>query len=758
MPSRQSPDTQERTRDTLTANGCKIVFTKLKRLVVAALDARRSISYPKRLSTVVICALTWISFSPSSMAADVAPAKDVLVLNSFSDRSTADNFELLKSTTRARTNGPVNFQIEYLESERFETPGYEAGLVESLAGTYAGKVDLVITGSYPALRFAVDHREQIFPGVPIVFNAVAASRLEGRPPWPGVTGVTLDSDVRGTVALAMRLHPDTANVAIISGTSEFERYWQKITDQEFRLNEPKLKLTDLVGMEPEALLRQVAALPPHTIIFFLLVPQESEQPLIGTYDILTAIAKQFPTYCIYNICMDRGAVGGSYPYASDQEVKGGELAARILAGEKPDSIPVIRSTAKRTLVDWRQLRRWNIPETALPAGTIVMYRQPTIFELYKKYIVFFGLLIIVQTLLIIALLWQRKRRRKTELRLRESEKRFRVMANTTPSLVWMCDKNGRVTYLNDRMLAFTGQDQTIGSEDVWKTFVHPDDRQKVQTANSQGIEEQKVYSKEYRLRRQDGVYRWMLDVAAPRINDDGTFTGFIGSAIDITDQKLANEALETISGKLIEAQEKERRRIARELHDDICQRMALLSLQLGKDSLKFSESGGPSHARILEIQSQCAEIARDIQGLSHQLHSTRLDYLGIESAIRGFCKEFSQQHNVTIDITCENVPNSLPRDISLSLFRVTQEALNNAVKYSGVDRFTVDLRRTAVDIQLEIRDAGAGFQLLEVKQNGGLGLVSMQERIHLVKGAFTVESKLNLGTKIVARVPFQAKM
>ena len=692
------------------------------------------------------------------MAADPPPARNVLVLNSFSERSSASNFDLLKSTTRSHTSGPVNFQIESLESERFETPGYEAGLVQSLAGTYAGKVDLVITGSYPALRFAVDHREQIFPGVPIVFNAVAASRLEGRPLWPGVTGVTMDSDVHGTVDLAMRLHPDTANVAIISGTSEFERYWQKVIDQELQRNEPKLKSIDLVGIEPEALLRQVASLPPHTIVFFQLIPQESDQPLIGTYDVLTAVAKQFPTYCIHNYCMDRGAVGGSYPYASDQEVKGGELAARILAGEKPESIPVIRSSAKRILVDWRQLRRWNIPETALPTGTTVMYRQPSVFQLYGKYIVICGLLILVQTLLIIGLLWQRSRRRKTELRLRESEKRFRVMANTTPSLVWMCDKNGKVTYLNDRMVAFTGQDQTIGFEDSWKTFVHPDERQKVQIANSKGLEEQKVYSKEYRLRRHDGVYRWMLDVAAPRINDDGSFTGFIGSAIDITDQKLANEALETISGKLIEAQEKERRRIARELHDDICQRMALLSLQLGQDSWRLSESSGPSHTRILEIQNQCAEIARDIQGLSHRLHSSRLDYLGVESAIRGFCKEFSKQHNVTVDITCENVPNPLPRDISLSLFRVTQEALNNAVKYSGVDRFAVDLRRTAVDIQLEIRDAGAGFQLLEVKQNGGLGLVSMQERIHLVKGAFTVESKLNLGTKILARVPFQTIM
>jgi signal transduction histidine kinase len=135
-----------------------------------------------------------------------------------------------------------------------------------------------------------------------------------------------------------------------------------------------------------------------------------------------------------------------------------------------------------------------------------------------------------------------------------------------------------------------------------------------------------------------------------------------------------------------------------------------------------------------------------------------LDYLGVEAAIRSFCRELSQQHNVMVDFTCEDVPNPLPRDISLSLFRVTQEALHNAVKYSGGDRFAVNLLRTERDIQLEIKDEGAGFQLEDSKQNGGLGLVSMKERIHLVKGTFKVESKVNHGTKILARVPFHAEM
>jgi PAS domain S-box-containing protein len=418
----------------------------------------------------------------------------------------------------------------------------------------------------------------------------------------------------------------------------------------------------------------------------------------------------------------------------------------------------LESAIRSIQVDWRQLRRWNISEAALPAGTIFLYREASAFQRHRKYIISGALLVIVQMLLIVQLLLQRARGRRTELRLRESEKRFRVMADTTPALVWMCAKDGQVTYLNDRRVQFTGRDPRTGLGDIWTKYIHSDDIQNVLNSNSLALIQQKAFSREYRLRRRDGVYRWMLDVAAPRINEDGSFAGFIGSAIDISDQKLANESLETISGKLIEAQEEERSRIARELHDDICQRMALLSMELGQDSVEFDGSSRPALARIQEIQDHCIEIANDVQALSHKLHSSKLDYLGVEAAIRSFCRELSHQHNIVVDFTCENVPNPLPRDVSLSLFRVTQEALHNAVKYSGAGRFTVDLLRMEHDIQLEIKDSGAGFQLRDSHQNGGLGLVSMKERIHLVKGTFTVESKVNHGTKILARVPFHAEM
>jgi PAS domain S-box-containing protein len=325
------------------------------------------------------------------------------------------------------------------------------------------------------------------------------------------------------------------------------------------------------------------------------------------------------------------------------------------------------------------------------------------------------------------------------------------MADTTPSLIWMCDQEGKVTYLNDRRVAFTGRDPDAGYGDTWTAYVHPDDFETVLAVNSRALERREAFSKEYRLRRRDGEYRWMFDVASPRVNGDGSFAGFIGSAIDITDQKAAQDALENVSGRLIEAQEKERSRIARDLHDDICQRLALVSVELAQATRNGASPD--TKQRLEEIRQQCSEIAGDVQALSHQLHSSKLDYLGIVAAIKGFCKEFSKQQDVRIAFKEHDVPKHLPKDISLCLFRVTQEALHNAIKYSGMRQFAVELSGTADELQLVVSDDGAGFDVEAAKRERGLGLVSMQERVHLVHGRFYVKSKPGAGTKVMANVP-----
>ena len=492
-------------------------------------------------------------------------------------------------------------------------------------------------------------------------------------------------------------------------------------------------------------------------------PKQSIQPAVGVWDVLATLGQLRPTYCAIppDGCLSHGGIGGAFYDVEEQNRLAAQTAARILTGERPENIPVAHGGPDQLLHTELTGRTTPLLENSVsrrfrPDSLISPRREPNLWERGRKYFLIGIAVIVAQALLIFGLLWQRARKRKAEAGLRESEERFRVMADTTPSLVWMCDAQGKITYLNEQRLAFTGPDPNAGYGDTWITYIHPDDVKNVLNALWQALRDQKPFSKEYRLHRNDGTYRWMFDVASPRVSGDGAFAGFIGSAIDVTDQKLAQRALEQISGQLIEAQEKERTRIARDLHDDICQRLALLSMEL--EQAKSVSKGRVAATKSLEdIRQHCSEIAGDVQSLSHQLHSSKLDYLGIVAAIRGFCKEFSKQHSVSIEFSDQKLPQHLPKDVSLCLFRVAQEALHNAVKYSGTTRFTVELSATANEVQLQVTDAGTGFDLEQTKKNRGLGLVSMQERVHQVHGKFSVESKPGKGTKIVAVVPLDAE-
>jgi signal transduction histidine kinase len=226
----------------------------------------------------------------------------------------------------------------------------------------------------------------------------------------------------------------------------------------------------------------------------------------------------------------------------------------------------------------------------------------------------------------------------------------------------------------------------------------------------------------------------------------------------LEERKRTEEALSGVSRKLIEAQEKERNRIGRDLHDDICQRLALLAIGLQQIKEVPPDSAAKTSSGLDVLWKQVLQLATDVQALSHELHSSKLEYLGIVPAMKGFCGEFSEQQRIKIDFTSHDLPNPLPSpEISLSLFRVLQEALHNAAKHSGVRYFEVQLWGTTDEIHLTIRDSGAGFDAHAAKQGRGLGLTSMEERLRLINGRLSIESQSGHGTTLHARVPLSSE-
>jgi PAS domain S-box-containing protein len=336
---------------------------------------------------------------------------------------------------------------------------------------------------------------------------------------------------------------------------------------------------------------------------------------------------------------------------------------------------------------------------------------------------------------------------------RESEARFRLVANVAPVLIWMSGTDKLCDYFNDPWLQFTGHslDQELGNG--WTEGVHPEDLQRCMETYTTAFDNREPFKMEYRLRRYDGEYRWVYDVGVPRFNADGAFVGYIGSCTDTTEHKLAEETLSSLSGRLIKAQEEERTWIARELHDDISQRLALVAIDLDRQRKDLHASAAKLRRDIGETAKQVSDLVSDIHKLSHRLHSSKLDSLGLRAAAAGLCKELSKRHNVEIDFHAEGIPVQIPQEIALCLFRVLQEALQNATKHSRAKHFQVSLVGSMNEIYLTVSDPGLGFDPEEAVKGTGLGLTSMKERLRLVSGELSLSTQLHRGTTIRVRVP-----
>ena len=350
-------------------------------------------------------------------------------------------------------------------------------------------------------------------------------------------------------------------------------------------------------------------------------------------------------------------------------------------------------------------------------------------------------------------------RKQTQDNLRESEERLRLAVETGRMYAFEWDP---ATDLIER----SGECSDIFSwiddsaHDTGRQFaarVHPDDRERYVATTETGLTAASpTYQTSYRVLRPDGSVTWLEESGRAFFDAQGKMLRAIGIGVDVSDRKHAEEAILGIGRKLIEAHEQERTRIGRDLHDDIVQRLVLLAIELGGVQQDVPESASELRTRIGTLQNEATQITNDVQLLSHELHSSKLDYLGIVGATKNFCKEFGERQKVEIDFQSHDLPTGLPRELSLSLFRVLQEALRNATKHSGIKRFEVRLWGSTGEIHLNVSDLGAGFDTETAMKSTGLGLTSMQERVRLVGGELSINSQPKGGTTIHARVPFNS--
>ena len=533
----------------------------------------------------------------------------------------------------------LDYYSEFMDVARFPDSIYESAFAEFLSRKYRDvQFDLVVAMHDTALEFVNTRREQLFPGAPVVFFSDGPAIPVG----PDMTGLVVKRNFVATVKLIERLQPDATNVFIVTGAGDSDRTYERDVREQLRAAGSRLSFTYLSGLPTVDLERKLSTLPRRSAVYYVLVTEDGAgdkfHPL--QYVDRVAVAANAPTYCWVDSAISHRIVGGSLYSQRDAIEQVGQLALRVLRGERPGSIPATVVDLNTNVIDWQQLKRWRIDEARVPQDATVMFREPTMWDRYKFYVLAALVLLVAQTVLIAGLLIQRARRRQAEERLRGREIELRA--------------------------------------------------------------------------------------SYQRIRDLGA--------------------------RLLDAQETERSRIARDLHDDISQQMALLAMDL---ALLRGASGQSENGRVAADALARAEgIARSIHDLSHRLHPARLRLIGLVAALDQLRLELSHA-GIAIAFTHDTVPSRLAPDLMLCVFRIAQEALQNAIKYSHADALSMNVTGAPGVVTLTVTDNGSGFDV-ESAWGKGLGLISMRERLEAIGGSLEIRSTPGTGTRLTAVVPLLA--
>jgi signal transduction histidine kinase len=573
--------------------------------------------------------------SPSASPGDPEVTRRVLLLYS-EPRLTPAIVTLdarIRSILEARSPVPVTFYTEYMDVNLFEGDVPLPELRELLRRKYSTRpLDLIIPATSRALRIALHNRDSLFSNAPVVFvgvdrSAAADLRLEA-----DVTGTWLRQGWAETLELARRLQPEVRRAVVVTGSSRADQVYAAGARKELAAAGP-IEVTYLTDLGMEDVLREVRGLPRDSVVVVGVFFRDAAGRDFRTPEAIRQIAAvaSVPVYGLNDSALGTGAVGGHVASFEAHGHVAADLALRILAGERP--APTDNGTSV-PMVDARQLDRWGLDARRLPAGSVVLFREPSLWEQYRWYVVGAISALLVQSGLIGGLLVHRAQRRRAQARLAESV-----------------------------------------------------------------------------------------------------------------------EQIQTLAGRLITAQEEERRRIARELHDGVNQKLSALSIALTKLGHRPPTGAADLTSELARLQERAAGLVEEVRQLSHELHPGVLQHVGLVAALQGYCEEFEREHGLAMTFRADEDLGVVPIDRALCLYRATQEALGNVAKHAKARQVRVSVARDHDGVRLTVADDGCGFDLTEARSRGGLGLISLDERVRLVGGQVTIRTGPQGGTEVRIVVP-----
>ena len=579
-----------------------------------------------------LCLLVTLLMGVGALAQE--DSKRVLLL--YDEDTRLPGLSILDRSLRSRFSAALGTDIEFftesMNVSRFNNERDEQVLSDYYSEKYRDKKpDLIMAVMGPALHFLLRHGDEAFPAVPIVFCGADAADIQGVTLPDRVTGILVRRVFAPTIDVVLRLQPDTQRIAVVGGTSAFDRHLIAQARSEFQQFEPRVAFEYLVDLPMADLLAAVARSPAQTVVVFVTLFRDGTGRTYVPHDVVSQIsaAANAPVYVFVDQYLGRGAVGGHVYSLQQHGTTAAEIGLRVLQGEPPASIPVRELPSTANVFDGRELARWHLDEGRLPADSFITNREPNFFDRNKSYIIGGTVLLVAQTAMIAGLLFQRRRRRRAE-----------------------------------------------------------------------------------------------------------------------TDLRSSYERITNLGGRLLNAQDAERAHLARELHDDIGQQMAVLQIDL--QTLMGGCGEGAQRDAVAKIATRACLIGTSVHDLSHRLHPSQLRLVGLTGALESLGRQLSTS-KVSVVLSHENAPASLSEEVTVCLYRIAQEALNNAIKHGGADKISVCLRGTEGSVHLSINDNGVGFD--PQTASAGLGLISMTERVEHVGGSLQVRSQPGGGTTVEVTVP-----
>jgi signal transduction histidine kinase len=577
-------------------------------------------------SSLVLAALVLVYFAPASHG---QVRKNVLMISIVGPSHPGP--VIVSNQIVSALHADPRFQVEFYW-ENLDTiyhPEEWQEQIDFLVGQYRHlKLDLIVLVGPNAIQLLTEPKA-IFPNVPVVFCCTVLGMIDQIRGDHRSTGSWFQLEPAKTVEAALGLIPGTRHLFVVAGRSDYDRGLTAVVKTDLISYENKLDVTYLTDLPMSKLLERLRHLPDHSMVLYLSFFKDVQgREFLSTPEALPMIADaaNAPIFGIADTYLGHGIVGGFVVSVEEQGKIMVRDALEILGGKPPQDIPIVHGP-NLYLFDWRELQRWNLDESRLPAGSTVLFRQPTLWEQYRRTLLI-GLLVVASlTLLTIYLLFERKQLHAAR---------------------------------NEQM---------------------------------------------------------------------------------------------RLSGMLINAQEDERARLASELHDDFSQRLAMLSLGLETAAEIVPESPAEANRQLHELVNSASELGADLHTLSHRLHSSTLERLGLAAGMAAFCEEFTAKSGIQVAFSPKDVPRPVPPDISLCLFRIVQEGLRNVQKHSGAAHAQVRIESLGDTLHLSISDAGAGYDVKDGAGRQGLGLWSMQERVRLIGGRFEIHSKTRKGTRIDVWAP-----